>query len=74
MQAARAAGGLLDGRAEGAARVLRELQPCADVRNLAELGVRYLAVYGRPRCGVAGRLLARDGPIALYEAFIPIAW
>ena len=57
-----------------AARVLRELQPCADVRNLAELGVRYLAVYGRPRCGVAGRLLARDGPIALYEAFIPVAW
>ena len=57
-----------------AARVLRELQPCADVRNLAELGVRYLAVYGRPRCGVAGRLLARDGPIALYEAYIPVAW
>ena len=57
-----------------AARVLRELQPCADVRSLAELGVRYLAVYGRPRCGVAGRLLARDGPIALYEAFIPVAW
>jgi hypothetical protein len=57
-----------------AARVLRELQPCADVRNLAELGVRYLAVYGRPRCGVAGRLLGRDGPIALYEAFIPVAW
>ena len=57
-----------------AARVLRELQPCADVRNLAELGVRYLAVYGRARCGVAGRLLARDGPIALYEAFIPVAW
>jgi hypothetical protein len=57
-----------------AARVLQELQPCADVRNLAELGVRYLAVYGRPRCGVAGRLVARDGPIALYEAFIPIAW
>jgi hypothetical protein len=57
-----------------AARVLRGLQPCADVRNLAELGVRYLAVYGRPRCGVAGRLLGRDGPIALYEAYIPVAW
>ncbi len=57
-----------------AARVLRELQPCADVRHLAELGVRYLAVHGRPQCGVAGRLLARDGPVALYEAYIPVAW
>jgi hypothetical protein len=57
-----------------AARALRELQPCADVRDLAELGVRYLAVYGRPQCGVAGRLIARDGRIALYEAFIPVAW
>jgi hypothetical protein len=57
-----------------AARVLRELRPCADVRHLAELGVRFLAVYGRPRCGVAGRLLARDGPISLYAAYIPVAW
>jgi hypothetical protein len=57
-----------------AERVLRELRPCADVRHLSELGVRLLAVYGRPRCGVAGRLLGRDGPISLYEAFIPIAW
>ena len=57
-----------------AVRVLRELKPCADVRHLSELGVRLLAVYGRPRCGVAGRLLARDGPISLYEAYIPIAW
>jgi hypothetical protein len=57
-----------------AVRVLRELQPCADVRHLAELGVRFLAVHGRPRCGVAGRLLARDGPVALYEALIPVAW
>jgi hypothetical protein len=57
-----------------AARVLRELQPCADVRQLGELGVRFLAVYGPPRCGVAGKLLARDGPVALYEAFIPVAW
>jgi hypothetical protein len=55
-------------------RVLRELQPCADVRHLGELGVRFLAVHGRPRCGVAGRLLARDGPVALYEAYIPVAW
>jgi hypothetical protein len=54
--------------------VLRELRPCADVRQLSELGVRLLAVYGRPRCGVAGRLIGRDGPIALYEAYIPIAW
>ncbi|HEU4942003.1 MAG TPA: hypothetical protein VFT18_01970, partial [Gaiellaceae bacterium] len=46
---------------EEARRVLRELRPCADARHLAELGVRYLAVYGRPRCGVGGRLLARDG-------------
>jgi hypothetical protein len=57
-----------------AAQVLRELKPCADVRHLSELGVRLLAVYGRPRCGVAGRLLARDGPISLYDAYIPIAW
>ena len=57
-----------------AARVLRELQPCADARHLTELGVRYLAVYGRPQCGVGGRLLARDGPIALYEAYLPVAW
>jgi hypothetical protein len=57
-----------------AARVLRELQPCADARHLAELGVRYLAVHGRPRCGVGGRLLARDGPVALYEAYIPVGW
>ena len=45
-----------------AARVLDELRPCADVRSLSDLGVRLLAVYGPPRCGVAGRLLARDGP------------
>jgi hypothetical protein len=57
-----------------AARVLRELRPCADARHLSELGVRYLAVHGPPRCGVAGRLLARDGPVALYEAYIPVAW
>ncbi len=57
-----------------AGRVLRELQPCADARHLAELGVRYLAVYGRPRCGVGGRLLARDGPVALYEAYIPVGF
>ncbi len=57
-----------------AARVLRELQPCADARHLAELGVRYLAVYGRPRCGVGGRLLERDGPIALYQAYIPVGF
>src|ERR671924_283567 len=57
-----------------AARVLRELQPCADARHLSELGVRYLAVVGPPECGVAGRLLARDGPVALYAAYIPVAW
>jgi hypothetical protein len=57
-----------------AARVLRELQPCADVRHLSELGVRFLAVHGRPSCGVAGRLLARDGPVSLYEAYIPPAF
>jgi hypothetical protein len=59
---------------EEAARVLRELQPCADVRHLSELGVRFLAVHGRSRCGVAGRLLAREGPVALYEAYIPPAF
>jgi hypothetical protein len=57
-----------------AERLLRELRPCADARQLSELGVRLLAVHGRPRCGVAGRLIGRDGPIALYEAYIPIAW
>jgi hypothetical protein len=57
-----------------AMRVTRELRPCTDVRSLAELGVRLLAVHGRPRCGVPGRLLARDGPISLYEAYIPVAW
>jgi hypothetical protein len=44
---------------------LRELQraPC---RPLTELGVRYLAVRGQADpCG--GRLLARDGPVAVYR-------
>jgi hypothetical protein len=59
---------------EEAAQVLRELRPCPDVRDLADLGIRLLAVHGRARCGVPGRLLARDGRIALYEAYIPIAW
>jgi hypothetical protein len=59
---------------KAAVRVLRELRPCPDVRDLADLGVRLLAVQGRAHCGVPGRLLARDGPIALYEAYIPIAW
>jgi hypothetical protein len=57
-----------------AVRVTQELRPCTDVRSLGELGVRLLAVHGRPRCGVPGRLLARDGPISLYEAYIPVAW
>jgi hypothetical protein len=59
---------------EEAVRVTRELYPCTDVRSLAELGVRLLVVHGKPRCGVPGRLLARDGPISLYEAYIPVAW
>jgi hypothetical protein len=59
---------------EEAVRVTRELSPCTDVRSLGELGVRLLAVYGRPRCGIPGRLLAKDGPISLYEAYIPITW
>jgi hypothetical protein len=59
---------------EEAGRVLRELRPFPDVRDLADLGVRLLAVHGRARCGVPGRLLARDGSIALYEAYIPVAW
>jgi hypothetical protein len=44
---------------------LRDLRraPC---RDLAALGVRYLAVHGRSKsCG--GRLIARDGPISLYR-------
>ncbi|HET9322649.1 MAG TPA: hypothetical protein VFO03_02145 [Gaiellaceae bacterium] len=59
---------------KAADRELRELRPCADARHLAELGVRLLAVYGRPRCGVGGRLVARDGAVALYEAYIPVGW
>ena len=59
---------------EEAAGVARELQPCTDVRALGELGVRLLVVHGRSRCGVPGRLLARDGTISLYEAYIPITW
>jgi hypothetical protein len=59
---------------EEAARVARELSPCQDARELGDLGVRLLVVHGRSRCGVAGRLLARDGPISLYEAYIPVAW
>ena len=51
-----------------AARVLRELRPCPGARPLRELGVRFLAVHGTPGCPVAGRLLARDGSTALYEA------
>jgi hypothetical protein len=57
-----------------AAGVLAELRPCPDVRDLGDLGVRLLAVHGRARCGVPGRLIARDGRIALYEAYIPVAW
>jgi hypothetical protein len=57
-----------------AVQVTRELRPCTDVRSLADLGVRLLVLHGRPRCGVPGRLLARDGPISLYEAYIPVAW
>ena len=59
---------------KAAARVASELRPCTDVRTLGELGVRLLAAYGKPRCGVPGRLLARDGAISLYEALVPIAW
>lgn len=59
---------------EKAVRVLHELRPCPDVRHLGDLGVRLLAVHGRAPCGVPGRLLARDGPVALYEAYIPVAW
>ena len=59
---------------EEAVRLLRELRPCPDVRDLSDLGVRLLALHGPPRCGVPGRLLARDGSIALYEAYIPVAW
>jgi hypothetical protein len=51
-----------------AARVLRELRPCADVERLGELGVRFVAVHGSTRCDLPGRLLARDGPVAIYEA------
>jgi hypothetical protein len=59
---------------EEAVRVTRELRPCTDVRTLGELGVRLLVVHGKARCGVPGRLLAKDGPISLYEAYIPVAW
>ena len=51
-----------------AARVLRMLQPCASTRQLRELGVRFLTVHGTSRCETVGRLIARDGQVALYEA------
>jgi len=50
-------------------RLLRSLRrsPC---RQLAALGVRYLAVHRQPNpCG--GRLLARDGPVATYSITSP---
>jgi hypothetical protein len=50
-------------------RELRRLQraPC---NGLDALGVRYLAVHAAgPTCG--GRLLARDGAVAVYELTSP---
>ncbi len=51
-------------------RVLRELR-ADQCSQLAELGIRFLAVhFDRPNpCG--GRLLARDGPIATYRVTSP---
>ena len=73
--AARAPAGYSTVAPKEAARVLRELSRARGRAQPGQgLGVRYLAVYGRPQCGVAGRLVARDGPIALYEAFMPVAW
>jgi hypothetical protein len=52
-----------------AARELNELRraPC---RRLGAVGVRYLALHAEgPTCG--GRLLARDGPVAVYRLTSP---
>jgi hypothetical protein len=51
-------------------RELRRLLrgPC---RDLAALGVRYLAVHGLARA-CRGQLVARDGPIALYRIHFAI--
>ncbi len=50
-----------------AARTLRRLAPCPSGRELDLLGVRLVAVVGSSRCPPTGRLLARDGPVAMYE-------
>jgi hypothetical protein len=49
-----------------AVALLRELQPCPGARQLAELGIRLIAVYDRSRCPAQGALLARDGSVAMY--------
>jgi hypothetical protein len=51
-------------------RELRRIRrsPC---RDLAPLGVRYLAVYGRARA-CRGQLVVRDGSVALYRIHFAI--
>ena len=52
---------------EAALRTYRRLAPCPSGGELDRLGVRYVTVFGRPRCPTTGELLARDGPVASYR-------
>jgi hypothetical protein len=52
---------------KGAVRVLRDLAPCPTAGQLDALGVRLVAVFGPSGCAVSGRLLARDGAVAMYR-------
>jgi hypothetical protein len=47
-------------------RALRALRPCPSAEELDALGVRLVAAVGVTGCPT-GRLLARDGPVAMYE-------
>jgi hypothetical protein len=49
-----------------AVALLRALRPCPDARQLADLGIRLIAVYDTSRCSVQAELLARDGSVAMY--------
>jgi hypothetical protein len=53
---------------ESVLRALRDFRPCPPAEELDELGVRVVAVVGTWGCdGAGGRLLARDGAVAVYE-------
>ena len=52
---------------KGAVRALRDLAPCPSAGQLDALDVRLVAVFGPSGCAVSGRLLARDGAVAMYR-------